>query len=140
MTPDEHAKQLYSTLDNACLLSLLLVVRDELERHKQMSLTLMDVVRELGGTRGRPITDIADAFRCLLTDVSAEEVLVVREALRTTGFGEVLDSPDAWQTLLVTYPLDLGRREHWILVELTRRGLLPDSKFGGLDPDVVPHP
>ena len=132
MTLDGQVERVYAALDDNGLLSLLLVLRQEIERHSRMVLDLAKAYRDVAVPDAPPITsfgDVVDKF-----DTTAEWAgagISFRETMRDSGFGELLDDQESWRVFSATYALELGQRERWVCDELVRRGLLPPLGAAG---------
>lgn len=136
MTLDGQAEQVYAAMDNNGLLSPLLVLRQESERHARMTLELAKVYREAAGPDAPPITSLGDVVdRVGATGEWAGAAIGFREAMRAVGVGEVLDDQESWRTFSAAYPIELRQREQWVLDELVRRGLLPSPESAGAGHD-----
>ena len=136
MVLDGRTERVYAALDDSGLLSLLLVLRQEFERHARMTLDLAKAYHDAAGPDAPPITsfgDVVDQIGATGEWVGAE--VGIREAMRSVGVGEVLDDPETWRMFSATYPIDLRQREQWVFEELVRRGLLPSVDMPGTDHD-----
>jgi hypothetical protein len=136
MALDGQTERVYAALDNNGLLSLLLVLRQEIERHARMTFELAKAYREAAGPDAPPITSLGDVVdRLGTTGEWAGAEIGFREAMQALDVGGVLDDRESWRTFSATYPIELGQRERWVVDELVRRGLLPslDAADAGLD-------
>jgi hypothetical protein len=136
VTLDGQTERVYAALDDNGLLSLLLVLRQEFERHARMTLGLAKAYRDAAGPDAPPITslgDVVDQIGATGEWVGAE--VGIREAMRSVGVGEVLDDQETWRTFSATYPIELRQREQWVLDELGHRGLLPSRDAPGAGHD-----
>jgi hypothetical protein len=136
MTLDGQTERAYAALDNNGLLSLLLVLRQEIERHARMTSELAKAYREAAGPDAPPITSLGDVVdRLGATGEWAGAEIDFREAMQAVDVDEVFDDRERWRTFSITYPIELGRRERWVFDELVHRGLLPspDAASAGQD-------
>jgi hypothetical protein len=136
VTLDGQTERVYAALDNSGLLSLLLVLRQEFERHAQVTLEVARAYFDAAGPDAPPITSFGDvADRVGATGEWAAAEIGFREAMRAVGVGEVLDDQETWRTFSATYPVELRQREQWVLDELGHRGLLPSRDAAGAGHD-----
>jgi hypothetical protein len=136
VTLDGQTERVYAALDNSGLLSLLLVLRQEFERHARMTLELAKAYRDAAGPDAPPITSLGDVVdRVGATGEWVGAEIGFRETMQAVGLGEVLDDQETWRTFSATYPNELRQREHWVLDELSHRGLLPSRDAPGADHD-----
>lgn len=132
MTLDGQTERVYAALDNNGLLSLLLVLRQEIERHLRMTKDLAKAYREAAGPDAPPITSLGDVVdRFGATPEWADSEISFREAMQAMDVGAVLDDQESWRRFSTTYPIALGQREQWVFDELVRRGLLPSQDAAG---------
>lgn len=133
MTPDGQRDpgRLYASLDDAALLSLLLVLRDEVARRQRMTLELAKIHREAPGPDAPP-AGIGETLRFVAAAAAGNATAAgnaggenAESLQRSLGIDAPAFDPDRWGRQLVDYALELGRREQLALAELVRRGLLP---------------
>lgn len=131
MELDEQAQRIYPTLDDSTLLSLLLVLRSERDRHFELLKGIGEAYRETVGGDLPSAGSFAEVLERMDAsrrpeDDSPDLLEFVRGLVREGGEdpGEQLNDPARWQTFFM-YSAVVAAREQWVMQELTRRGLLP---------------
>jgi hypothetical protein len=137
MTLDERTRQVYSALDDTALLTLLLVLRTDMDRHLQQLSTVGDAYRQAVGPDApepRNLREILEGVGAAGAEARRDEIESVPGLMRSEAeemeMQEALDDTAAWERYTVVYSRDLAEREFWVRTELARRGLIPDPDYG----------
>jgi hypothetical protein len=131
MELDEQAQHVYPTLDDGALLTLLLVLRSERDRHLALITGVGKAYRETVGTDLPPARTMGEILERIdehlpRDDDSFGVAEFVRGMMEADGedADEILSSAERWQAFN-EYATVVAVREQWVVGELTRRGLLP---------------
>jgi hypothetical protein len=137
MVLDERTRRTYAALDDAALLTLLLVLRDDMQRHLEQIQTLNAAYRDSAGPNARTPATFEELFEALKASGDAAQHRSLDHALdqlRTHSDGaEHLTDPATFERFTVGYNRELAEREYFVRTELVRRNLIPD-----LEPSTAP--
>lgn len=131
MTLDERTSEIYAALDDMTLLALLATLRDERDRHMNLTAEVGKVYREAVGediSTPRTMHEFLDRLQAAAGDEAIRDGVELAMAAAAASEEEadlVLNDPRVWLEFSSGYAVDLGEREHWVRTELARRGLLP---------------
>ena len=133
MVLSEQIQRTYAALDDAALLTVLQVLRDDMHRHMEQVRTLSTMHRESAGPDAQMPSTFEELFEAQFEALRAsgdepnrQNLDSVLDHLRTLtdGTGPLAD-PAAFEWFNLGYGRELAEREYFVRTELARRNLIP---------------
>ena len=130
MVLDERTRHAYAALDDGALLTALLVLRDDMQRHMEQVRALNAAYRDSVGPGARTPATFEELFEALKAsgDAAQRRSLdhVLREMRAHADGAEYVADPATFERFTVGYGRELAEREYFVRTELARRNLIPD--------------